>query len=390
MTSRTRPTVAVIDLQNLQYNFRSCRAFLGKDTKIMAVVKANAYGHGAVECSKVLEAEGVDWLGVVIPEEAVQLRTAGISKPILCLGGFWPGQEGLLIEHNITPVIFEVAQAELINNAARDAGKLFPIHVKVDTGMGRLGVRWDLASTFALELSRYEYITVEGLMTHFASADDLAQSDFTDLQITRFHDALFQFNAAGHSPECIDLANSPGAVVNGVSGGNMVRLGGVLYGLGGDILPAGVGKPALKPVLSLVSSISHLKTVPAGESIGYGRTFVTQRPSTIAAVPIGYHDGYRRSFSNAAKVIIRGKFAPVVGRVSMDWIMVDVTDIRGIALWDKVTLIGSASRSSVAAEDLSSIAQAISYEITCGISSRVPRHFIGADGLERTSLSASY
>lgn len=376
MIRNSRPTVAKINLQSLRQNYRSCRSFIGTETKIMAVVKANAYGHGAVECSRALEAEGIDWFGVVIPEEALELRMAGITKPILCLGGFWAGQEDSLIEHNITPVIFDLSQASLINDAARLAGKLFPVHVKIDTGMGRLGVRWDSASSFALGLTRYEYITVEGLMTHFASADDLNQREFTDLQITRFHDSLFQFNAAGHSPEFMDLSNSPATFVNGTSGGNMVRLGGVLYGLGGDILPASVPKPRLEPVMSLLSSISQIKTVPAGEGVGYGRTFVTQRPSTIAAVPIGYHDGYSRSLSNAARVVVRGLYAPIVGRISMDWITVDVTDIQGASIGDTVTLLGSESVSDIKAEELARIAGTISYEITCGVGQRVPRRYI--------------
>ncbi len=376
MTYASRPTVAEIDLRNLQFNFRTCRSFLGKDIRILAVVKADAYGHGAIECSKVLEKEGADWLGVATPEEAVEIRLSGVFSPILCFGGFWPGQEAMLIQHNITPVIFELSQAAAIDQAAKTVGRRWPVHVKVDTGMGRLGVRWDQASSFAMELGRFENLTIEGLMTHFASADDLSQNDFTELQTSRFHDSLFQFNAAGHSPAFTDLSNSPGAIVKGARGGNMVRLGGVLYGLAEDILPAGINKPELKPVLSLVSEISHLKTMPAGESVGYGRTFVTQRPSTVAAIPIGYNDGYRRVFSDRAKVIIRGNLAPVIGRISMDWTMVDVTNVPDASLGDKVVLIGNEGRGTIRTEDLSRIAQTISYEVTCGISRRVPRLYV--------------
>ncbi len=379
MTFAVRPTVAKIDLDNLRFNFRACRTFIGRDVKIMAVVKADAYGHGAVECSKALEGEGVDWLGVATPEEALELRNAGIATSILCLGGFWPGQEKILLDNKITPAIYEISSAASLNSVAKSAGRVFPIHIKIDTGMGRLGIRWDSTAAFLEEFKQMENLTVEGMMTHFASADDPSEDDFTKLQVTRFHDSLLVFRAAGHSPKFLDLSNSPGAVVNGANGGNMVRLGGILYGLGGDILPAGVSKPDLKPIMSIRSRISHLKTVPPGESVGYGRTFVTKRESIIAAIPIGYHDGYQRGLSNKAEMIVRGCHVPVVGRVSMDWTTIDVTDIRGVFLGDEVTIIGRQGDETILAEELAGLIDSISYEITCGISGRVPRHYVSHD-----------
>jgi alanine racemase len=343
----------------------------------MAVVKADAYGHGAVECSRALEGEGVDWLGVATPEEALELRKAGITTSILCLGGFWPGQERILLDKEITPAIYEISRAANLNSVAKSADRVFPIHIKIDTGMGRLGIRWDSTAAFIDEVTRFENLTVEGLMTHFASADDPSEDDFTKLQVRRFHDSLSVFRAAGHSPKFLDLSNSPGAVAAGANGGNMVRLGGVLYGLVGDILPAGVSKPELKPIMSITSRISHLKTVALGESVGYGRTFVTKRESIIAAIPIGYHDGYRRGLSNKAEMIVRGYKVPVVGRVSMDWTTIDVTDIRGVSLGDEVTIIGRQGDETILAEELAGLIDSISYEITCGISGRVPRHFVG-------------
>jgi alanine racemase len=174
----------------------------------------------------------------------------------------------------------------------------------------------------------------------------------------------------------VDLSNSPGTVATGANGGNLVRLGGILYGLGDDILPEGVDKPPLEPVMSVRSEIAHLKTVPKGESIGYGRTFVTARESRVAAVPIGYHDGYRRAFSNKAKMLVRGQFAPVIGRISMDWTMIDVTDVNGVSLGDKVTIIGRDQGNEITAADLAGLIGTISYEVTCGFSSRVPRVFV--------------
>jgi alanine racemase len=293
------------------------------------------------------------------------------------LGGFWPGQETRLIENRITPVIFELDNAASLNEFARRAGVTFPVHVKVDTGMGRLGFPWGSASAIVDSFSKFGNLTIGGMMTHFASADDLTQADFTDLQVTRFRDVLSIFRSAGFNPEFIDLSNSPGAIVKGANGGNMVRLGGILYGLAGDILPAGIDRPELKPVMSVRSRISHIKTVFAGETIGYGRIFITSRESLIAAIPIGYYDGYRRGLSNKAKMIVRGQPAPVVGRVSMDWTTIDVSDIPGVSLGDEVTVIGRDVDAAICAEDLAKILGTISYEITCGITKRVPKHFVG-------------
>jgi alanine racemase len=371
-----RPTLAEIDLTKLGRNLISCRRFIGDDLTIMAVVKADAYGHGAVQCSNALESKSVDWFGVATPEEALELRAAGIVSRILCLGGLWVGAETDFVKNNITPAIFELSAAEQINEAARKAGLVIPIHIKFDTGMGRLGFRWDDIPRIAKALRSFSNLRIEGVMTHFASADDLMAMDFTTLQITRFREALDTLRAAGHSPEIIDLSNSPGAVAMGANGGNLVRLGGVLYGLGDDVLPEGITKPELEPVMSIRSEIAHLKTLPIGESIGYGRTFYTERESRIAAVPIGYHDGYRRGLSNKAYMAVRGRPVPVVGRISMDWTMIDVTEIDAVSLGDRVTIIGRDDGHEVRATGLARLIDTISYEVTCGISARVPRVFV--------------
>ena len=372
-----RPTIAEIDLNKLRRNFLSCRKFVGSDLKIMAVVKADAYGHGAVECSRALESEGVDWFGVATPEEALELRAAGIGTPILCLGGCWPGQEPALIENRITPAVFEISNAADLDAAASKAGSLLNVHIKIDTGMGRLGVRWSEITRFIAAFKQFGNLRIEGVMTHFASADDLGESEFTSLQTTRFHKAVDAFRAAGHSPHIIDLSNSPGTVARGANGGNLIRLGGILYGLGEDILPKGIPKPELEPIMSVRSKISHLKTSESGESVGYGRTFFTNITSKIAAVPIGYFDGYRRGFSNRARMVVRGQLVPVVGRVSMDWTMIDVTNVPDVSIGDEVTVIGGYRDVSVTAADLSGHIDSISYEVTCGISRRVPRLFVG-------------
>lgn len=371
-----RPTYAEIDLDYLANNFSEARRSIGRDVNYMAIVKANAYGHGAIECARRLEREGVDWFGVAIPEEGVELRKAGIRNPILCLGSFWPGQEVTIVVHDITPVVFDESAAETLNSVAAAAEKVVDIHVKIDTGMGRVGIRYDEAASLARSLSRFKNLRVTGLMTHFAAADDPEQTAFTRLQIERFDAVCDEFRRADHEPRIFDLANSPGALSHPDSRGNMVRLGGALYGLLDDIMPNATSLPDLKPVLSLHSRIAQIKRVPVGESLGYGRTFTTARDSLIALVPIGYADGYSRRLSNRGKAIVTNKsIVPVVGRVSMDWTLLDVTDVDNVTVNDAVILIGSDSHNAITAADVARELDTIGYEVTCRISSRVPRRF---------------
>lgn len=369
----SRPTVAKINLENLAFNLASVKKFVGEDLQCMAVVKADAYGHGAIECSRKLEQERIDWLGVALPEEGLELRQSGIRTPVLCLGSFFDGQENLLIENDLTTVIFRLDLAEKLNSVAKNLNKIVNIHVKVDTGMGRLGVRFDEISEFAESLKKLTNLNVDGLMTHFAAADNLWENDFTNLQIQRFKEVCDIFQEKGFRPTYRDLANSPASIAHPNSRGNMVRIGGILYGLGEDILPKNIKKPDLKPVLSLQSKICFLKNVPKGETLGYSRSFVTNKKSLIASVPIGYHDGLPRGLSNAGRAIIRGQFAYIVGRVSMDWILVDVTHIPEISLNDDVILIGENNGNCISAAEIAEKIDTISYEITCGISPRVTK-----------------
>ena len=368
-----RPTWAEIDLEALAGNLRVIRAQVGGGVKVMAAVKADAYGHGAVECARRLEAEGLDWFGVALPEEGIELRRAGISKPILCLGGFWAGQENACLQQSLTPVVYRLDMIETLNRAALAAGVVADVHLKIDTGMGRLGVPSDDVRQFAEALSRFRNIRVDGLMTHLASADDPAHEDFTRNQLKSFEQAITLFRERGFAPTYVHAANSAAAFAYPTARGNIVRPGGTLYGFRRDVLPPNIEAPQLRPVLSLRSRIMLLKTVGKGEQLGYGGTFETTRESLIATVPIGYDDGYRRSLSNRGRVIVRETFAPVVGRVSMDLTLVDVTGVPGVSLHDQVTLLGRDGELSITAEDLGDLAGTISYEITCGISSRVPR-----------------
>jgi alanine racemase len=374
-----RPTWARIDLNNLAANFSTIKRHVSSSTRIMAVVKANAYGHGAVQCARRLVVEGADWFGVALPEEAMELRTAGIQHPILALGGFWPGQAAACIQQSITPVVYRLDMIQSLNQAAVDAGVVADLHIKVDTGMGRLGVRFDQLGEFVVGLERFTNVRVDGLLTHFAAADDSACQPLTLQQIRRFDDAVALFRERGLRPTYLHLANSAGIFGHREAWGNMVRPGGVLYGLWRDVLPLTVSEAGLVPVMSLHSQISLLKWVPPGETIGYGCTFEASRKSLIATLPIGYHDGYMRALSNRAQVIVRGAYAPIVGRVSMDLTLVDLTNVEGVAVGDKVTLLGCDPQHlerKISAEDLARVAGTLSYEITCGIADRVPRVYV--------------
>jgi len=370
---RGRPTWAEIDLDALSHNLHVIRERADAKVRVMAAVKANAYGHGAVECARRLESAGTDWFGVALPEEGIELRRAGITRPILCLGGFWKGQEAACLDQRLTPVVYRLDMIESLNRAARDAKAVAEVHVKIDTGMGRLGVRADEVSEFAQAAKRFANIRIDGLMTHLAAADDETKEEFTNDQLLSFQNAVQVFRENGFAPKFIHAANSAATFAYARDGENMVRPGGTLYGFTRDVLPANVETPPLRPVMSLHSRIMLLKKVPRGEQLGYGCTFETRRDSLIATLPIGYDDGYRRALSNRGHVIVRGEFAPVVGRVSMDLTLIDVTEVAGVSLNDEVILLGKAGKLSISAEEIGAMMKTISYEITCGISARVPR-----------------
>jgi alanine racemase len=242
--------------------------------------------------------------------------------------------------------------------------------------MGRLGVRCEDLPEFSNALKRFSNIRVDGLMTHLASADDQTKREDTEKQVQRFRVALANLRENGFTPTHIHAANSAGLFAFPESRFNLVRPGGTLYGFQRDVLPQNIEPPTLRPVMSLHSRIEFLKQVKKGDKLGYGGTFETKRDSVIATIPIGYDDGYRRAFSNKSRVIVREQFAPVVGRVSMDLTIIDVTDVPGVTVDDRVTLLGNAGDCSITAEDLGELAETISYEITCGVSQRVPRVYL--------------
>ncbi|QQS46853.1 MAG: alanine racemase [Acidobacteriota bacterium] len=370
-----RPTWAEISLPALTRNYQTLKRMLDPGTQLMAVVKADGYGHGAVECASELERTGVDWFGVALVEEGVNLRRSGIVSPIFCLGGFWRGQADDLIQHRLTPAVFRLDAAAELNARAAAAGIVYPYHLKVDTGMGRLGVQDSEVADFARELSKFVNLRMDGLLTHFAEADG-GDTAWTREQVIRFEKADEVLTGFGFAPRWKHLANSAGLHAYPESHGNLARAGATLYGLTRDVLADHPQPLDLQPVMSLYSKIVQLKTVPAGRPLGYGRTFVTGRESRIATIPIGYADGLRRAHSNNGRVIVRDRFAPIVGRVSMDLTIIDVTEIDGVQTGDDVTLIGAGRTLRISAEDLAEQIGAISYEIVTGISARVPRIYL--------------
>jgi len=372
-----RPTWVEIDLDALAANFQVVKAHVGADVNVMAVVKANAYGHGAVECARRLEAEGADWFGVALPEEGIELRSAGVAKPILCLAGFWDGQASACLQQQLVPVVYRLDLIEALDRAAHERGVVADVHVKVDTGMGRLGVRFDEVPEFARALKKFQNIRVDGLMTHFAAADEPSCGPFTKDQIQRFDTAVAAFRENGIELTYRHLANSAAVFsqpeASGKFGGNMVRPGGVLYGLWRDILAPADRDVKFRPVMSLHSRITLLKWVPPGETVGYGCTFEASTKTLVATIPIGYDDGYVRALSNRGHAIIRGAYATVIGRISMDLTLIDVTNVPGVQMDDEVTLMGHHAGLSITAEELAKTAGTLSYEVTCGVSPRVPR-----------------
>ncbi len=361
-----RPTLAKIDLNALRENFRKIRELT--KTFIMPVVKANAYGHGSIEVSKVLEEEGADIFGVATIEEGIELRENSINTPILILGSIFPMDNfETVIEYNLTPIIASRFSAEILEETAKKKNRKVPFHLKVDTGMGRIGVNHSTAVGLWNELNDSEYLEGEGIFTHFSRADE--DYSYTYEQISRFKGVL---DTIRNVPRYVHVANTAGMMNFSDSYFNLVRPGLAIYGL----YPEGIDRKKIgfKQVLSWQSCVVFLKAVKKGTPISYGGRWVAPGNSKIATVCVGYADGYARALSNKSEVIIRDKKCPVVGRVCMDMIMVDVTDIGGVATGDEVILLGKNLR----AEDLAKWANTINYEITTGISYRVPRVYINS------------
>ncbi len=367
-----RPTAAVIDLGALEHNYREVvRRAEGR--KILAVVKAQAYGHGAVPVSRHLLSLGADMLGVALVEEGIELRSAGIDAPILLMGSMFPEQAEAAVELRLTPAVYSIAVARALSEAAQKLKTTVPVHVKIDTGMGRIGIAPEHGLAFMMELRRLPGIDVQGLMTHFADAD-LREKGFASKQMELFERLLQDLDAAHITLPLRHAANSAAILDFHRALFTMVRPGLMLYGY--NPLEKGLDDRGLEPVMSLVTRIAYIKKVASGVPISYGRTFVTKRESIIATLPIGYADGYSRGLSNRGDALVRGARVQVVGRVCMDMTMVDVTGVAGVSEGDEVVLIGRQGAERITASDLAEKTGTIPYEVLCGISSRVPRIYL--------------
>jgi alanine racemase len=376
----TRPTWAEVSLETLRQNFRCVQQHVGGGVTVCAVVKADAYGHGATECARALEREGTKWFGVTTTDEGVTLRTAGIRGRILLMTGFWRGEEEEVVRQNLTPTVWEPWQIELLNQGAvRRGGAPQPVHLKVDTGMSRLGVMLGELQALCGKIKAATHVSLEGIATHLASSEVLDAPDVT-LQIGRFEEALRTVQQSGLAPALIHMANSGAIVSRRETWKNMVRPGISLYGYSMPFQRAGktvddLPQLPVKPVLSWKTRVLSLKAVGANQALGYNGRYVTKAPARIAVLPVGYADGLSRQLSSRGRVIVRGQEAPIVGNISMDLTLVDVTAVPGVEVGDEVILIGSSGALRVTAWDHARLASTIPYEILCGISKRVPRKY---------------
>jgi len=377
----TRPTWAEVSLANLRHNFRMIQHHIGAGVTICAVVKADAYGHGATECARALESEGATWLGVTSLDEAIPLRDAGIRGQILLMTGFWRGEEEEVVRQQLTATVWEPSQVELMEQAAIRLNTQARVHLKVDTGMGRLGVGLDGLPGLCSVMKSSPHVVCEGLSTHLASSEIL-DAPSVEEQLANFASARRLVKEAGLNPKFVHVANTSAVIAHPESWNNMVRPGIALYGYHLAFERAGrevSGKKLrleVKPVLTWKTRILALRDVHANQPLGYGGIYVTKAPARIAVLPVGYADGLNRHLSSHGRVIVREHYAPIVGRISMDLTLADVTGLPGIAVGDEVILLGSLDTLSVDAREHAALANTVVYEILCGISKRVPRRHV--------------
>jgi alanine racemase len=402
----TRPTWAEVSLATLRQNFRAVQKHVGPNVTVCAVVKADAYGHGAVECARSLEAEGAHWLGVTSLDEAIPLRDTGIRSNILLMTGFWRGEENEIVRLRLTPTVWEPWQIERLDAAAEKQGVArHPVHLKIDTGMGRLGVTIQQLPAVLTALVAAKHLVLEGLSTHLASSEVMDAPSVPE-QLRNFDTARRLLREAGVEPVFVHIANTNAIISrketwsnkspanmgrSNAKGNTMVRPGIALYGYylpfqrAGREVSGGTLRLPVKPILTWKTRILSLRDFGANQPLGYGGTYVTKAPAHVAVLPVGYADGYNRQLSNRGRVIVRDHYAPVVGSISMDLTLVDVTGIPGVEVGDEVILLGGSdggsssgsSSMSVDALEHARLANSSPYEILCNISKRVPRRYVG-------------
>jgi len=363
-------TWAEIDLNAIKHNLYQLKGIVEpQGSKVLAIIKDNAYGHGAIEAAKVAQSINIGTFGVATIEEATQLRQAGIKDPILILGCILPEQAETVVEYGITQTISDISVCEAISRIAKHLKKTVKIHVKIDTGMGRIGVAYDRATQFIEQVSQIPNIIVEGIYTHFASAD--TDRDFTELQIKRFRWIISSLDKKNIYIPIKHAANSAGILNFPSAYFDMVRPGIAIYGLYPCDNP--LKQIDLKPALSLKTRVVYLKELPAGHGISYKCTYITQKPTKVATLPVGYGHGYNRKLSNSGEVLIKGKRTSIIGLVCMDQCLCDVTDIPDASVGDEVVLIGRQGNEQITADEIADKTGTISYEVVCGIHSNVSR-----------------
>lgn len=375
MISHRPRVVAEVDVNAIIHNYRQIRNLVPKYTQIMSIVKADGYGHGAVEVAQILQKEGVDYFAVAIAPEGGELRQAGVQTPILVLGYTPAADIPILIENDLTQTVFSYEMAKYISYEASKLGKRVKIHIKVDTGMGRIGfLSHPTSIQEIIDINQLPNIEIEGIFTHFSTADE-ADDNYTRQQCSIFYGFLKELQEVGIEFPIVHAANSAAIISHPETYLNMVRAGIALYGF----YPSKetfIEKLNLIPAMSLKTQVVHVKELPKGQPIGYNRKYITAKQTKIATIPIGYADGYSRGLSNKGRVLIRGEYAPVIGSICMDQFMVDVTHIKYVNVGDEVVVFGQQQEKHILVEEIASLIGTINYEIICMIGKRVPRVYI--------------
>ncbi len=380
-----RPVWAEISIRALLHNLRLIRRRVGRQRKILAIVKANAYGLGAVPVALALQRAGVHWLGVTCTSEAIELRSAGIRCPILLLTGFWPGEEPLLLQHSLTPTVTRLEQLRPLDRAVaryRGPGRKpsLSFHLKIDSGMNRLGIAPAEIPRFARLLHSCSHLHLGGCYTHFASAENFTSRQ-TIAQESLFLSLIAQLRALGVDPGIVHMANSGAICARPTTWADMVRPGAILYGYHQSFAPQQMKAAMLRqlpfrPALALRTRVISLRHVPAGAAVGYGATFIAQRPSLIAVVAAGYADGLPRQRSNRGSALLRGRHVPLVGIISMDLAMLDATSVPAAAIGDVVTLYGRDGAHSIEVSDVARELGTVTSDLMCALGRRVPRFYL--------------
>lgn len=375
----TRPNWAEISLSALAENYRTVVRHIGPDITPCCVIKCDAYGHGVIESARALEEAGAVWLGVTSTEEGIAVREAGVKLPILVMTGFWRGEEQAVLSHGLTPAVATAEHIEALEGAAAALGltRKVPVHLKVDTGMARLGVSLAGLPELARRIAASKVVELEGVFSHLSESEVL-NSPAAEKQAEDFKHVIHVLDHAGLHPRYRHLANTAATVARPDTWNTMVRPGLALYGYNLKCEGPGAAEAVLpvRPVLTWKTRIIALRDIVTGTPVGYNARWYAGRPTRLAVIPVGYGDGFNRQLSKGGKVILADNYAPIVGNISMDLTMIDVTDIAEAAIGDEVLLIGRSEHCSVGADDQARLANTIVYEILCGLSPRVPRVYV--------------